>query len=93
MTLKEIAAQKTKELEAEKRRVLATVKNRLLGDVEFSREQLPRIQDSLARFDLFVKDHVDVINWEGLGGVPKSISDILFDLERSRNNVGALTKI
>ncbi|HYT54940.1 MAG TPA: hypothetical protein VEQ38_09525 [Verrucomicrobiae bacterium] len=88
--LEEIVKEKTKALDAEHRRVLADFKNSLSGAAEYARSELPRIEAALGELDRWRQRHIDAIEWQSIGGKPKSISDLEFSLEGIRGNPGAL---
>jgi hypothetical protein len=90
MSVHEIAKQRAKELEAKHQRALDDAKD---PAAEFAREEIPRIEVELAQADLYVGKNISVIDWEAMRGMPKTIADLLFDLENKRQTPGVLREM
>jgi hypothetical protein len=92
-SLKQISAEQTLAVQAEKKQVLDAVKKQLVDAVNFARDELPKIEAALAEADIFRRQNIDSIDWKAMGGLPKSIANLLFEIDRLRGNPGALREM
>jgi len=89
-SLKDISKTQTLALQAEKKQALNEVKKSLAQPASFARNELPNIEAAFAQADLWRRQNLDPVDWKAIGGMPRSIANALFEIERQRNNVGVL---
>ena len=92
-SLKEISKQQTLAVQAERQQALDDVKKPQAEAAKFARQELPNIEAALAQADRWRRQNIDSIDWKAMGGMPREIADLLFDIDRVRSNPGTLREM